>query len=383
MSNPSMAEESDAVPVGTPQGVALWHRVNRFISASNSTGVDPEPFDLLALDIFRFQWECNATYRTWCGHLGWSSEAVSELDDWRHIPCLPVEAFKWGEVRSEGIAESGESLTFRTSGTTGQVPGVHHVRTPGLYRRSAVTGFSAAFGVPSHGGAVVLGLLPGYLERPDSSLVHMVHMLRAEGWMESEGLWPGAGTPEGGFHLDEVEALFDRMALLRAGGREVVLLGVTWALVDASEAWKSSGRPPLDEGVHIVVTGGMKGRREEWVAERVRLTLSTGFGCSAIGGEYGMTELLSQAWSPSKGLYVPPSWMRCRLRRTDDPLAEVTTGSTGALDIVDLANIGSCCFISTQDLARELQWPGECGKAFELLGRFDHAEVRGCNLLVN
>lgn len=383
MSTHPASHESGAQPLGTPQGVDLWHRVNRYISASNAPASTAEPFNGLALDLFRFQWACNTMYRAWCGHLGWTSEAVEGLDDWHRIPCLPVEAFKWGEVRSEGIAETGESLTFRTSGTTGQEQGLHLVRTPGLYRQSAVSGFSAAFGAPSDQGAVVLGLLPGYLERPDSSLVHMVHLLRTAGWIEPEGLWPGAGTPEGGFHLDDVEALFEKVSLLQESGREVVLIGVTWALVDASAAWQASGRPPLERGVHIAVTGGMKGRREEWVAERVRGTLAAGFGCPAIGGEYGMTELLSQAWSTSKGLYAPPPWMRLRLRRTDDPLAQVPPGSTGALDVVDLANIGSCCFLATQDLARQHQRPGVRGAAFELLGRFDHAEVRGCNLLVN
>ena len=189
------------------------------------------------------------------------------------------------------------------------------------------------------------------------------------------------GTPEGGFHLHDFERLFRAMEETVQSGRKVVLIGVTWALVDAAEAWGQSGRLPLEDRAEISVTGGMKGRREEWIAERVRATLKTGFGVESVGGEYGMTELLSQAWSKANGVYQTPPWMRIRLRRTDDPLSLEPSGATGGVDVVDLANLGSCSFLSTQDLARP------CGaqaheSSFELLGRFDRSEVRGCNLMV-
>ena len=158
------------------------------------------------------------------------------------------------------------------------------------------------------------------------------------------------------------------------------MIGVTWALVDAADAWASSGRGPLPDAVSIVETGGMKGRRKEWVREEVHAHLQAGFGCTAIQGEYGMTELLSQAWSTGGGQYGTPPWMRARIRRADDPFSTESGGSTGGLNLVDLANVGSCCFLSTQDLARPL--PGAPGRRFEVLGRFDHAEVRGCNLMV-
>jgi hypothetical protein len=205
----------------------------------------------------------------------------------------------------------------------------------------------------------------------------MVTLLREQGWMEA------GGHPAGGFFLDNVEALFEAMGSIQAAGRTVVLIGVTWALVDAAEAWKSSGRPPLTERVHIAITGGMKGRREEWVSERVRSTIQRGFGCRTVAGEYGMTELLSQAWSLKNGLYETPPWMRIRIRRTDDALSINDSGATGGVDVIDLANLASCAFLSTQDLARPSTSNIEGIQAFELLGRFDRSEVRGCNLLVD
>ena len=356
-------------PEGSPEGDALWRKVADFIG-----GVRVHPFEALALEAFRFQFRNNALYGKWCRHLGWTAERVATCSRWQDIPMLPVEAFRWGRVRTEGIADSGAPVTFRTSGTTGTQQGVQEVHTPALYAMSATAGFEDRFGPPG-ADRVLLGLLPGYLERPDSSLVHMVQLLRGAGWMEA------GARPEDGFFLDDVQGLFESMEQAFQAGKRPILIGVTWALVDAAAAWRDAGRNPLADSVDIIVTGGMKGRREEWVAERVRSALMTGFGATHIGGEYGMTELLSQAWSIRDGIYSAPDWMRVRLRRTDDPLSPEPLRSTGAVDVVDLANIGSCCFLSTQDLARATTTNGGL-PGFELLGRFDHAEVRGCNLLV-
>ena len=361
-------------PTGSSEGMALWHRVSRFIAEED--GSAEERFDALALDIFQYQFGHNPVYRRWCGHLGWTEERVSATADWMDIPTMPVESFKWETVRTGNLGESMDPLTFRTSGTTGSRQGVHHVHTPGLYRLSACHGFQSIFGPPSDDGAVVFGLLPGYLDRPDSSLVHMVGLLRNAGWCEQNG------APEGGFFLNNVEGLFTAMEEAVAAGRTVVLIGVTWALVDAGRAWSASGRKGVGDAVHIIVTGGMKGRREEWVSERVRATLSEGFGTERIGGEYGMTELLSQAWSLEGGLYGTPHWMRVRIRRTDDPLTGAAKGGTGGVDILDLANLGSCAFLSTRDLGRFVEGDEIPSGSFEILGRFDDAEVRGCNLLI-
>lgn len=352
----------------------LYDRVLQAISQWPDDA-DDTAFAPLALDVFRFQWSANPTYRRWCDALGWSAEEVEGLSDWTQIPTLPVEAFKWDTVRTEGVEDAGPVAVFRTSGTTGQVQGEHHVHTPTLYRASSIRSFRKVFGEPGTQGTDLLALLPGYLERPDSSLVHMVRELRAAGWRDPET------DVEDGFFLHDVEALFAAVDRAREAGRQPVLIGVTWALVDAAEVWRKAGRTPLEDAAVLIETGGMKGRRKEWVREEVHAHLCAHFGARDVGGEYGMTELLSQAWSTGGGRYRTPPWMRVRMRRTDDPLTLTSSGATGGLDVVDLANLGSCCFLATQDLARPAT--DHVHREFEVLGRFDHAEVRGCNLMVD
>ena len=342
----------------------------------NGSSWDGGGFEAFSLAAFRLQFHTNSVYRRWCSALKWTPEAAMQLNDASRIPFLPVEAFKCGDVWTQGAEEKTKPLVFRTSGTTGDMRrrGTHTVRTPDLYQLSARTGFARVFGPPGNEGAVVLGLLPGYLERQDSSLVHMVQDLRCAGWSLPDE------SPSDGFYLHDIEGLFDAVDQTLESGRAPVLIGVTWALVDAADAWRSSGRGALSDRVCLVETGGMKGRREEWVKERVHDHLKQAFGCQTVFGEYGMTELLSQAWSKGSGIFEPPPWMEIRIRRTDDPFSEATGGSSGRLDIIDLANLGSCCFLSTQDLVRPISTSS--GLQFEVLGRFDHAEVRGCNLMV-
>lgn len=356
------------------QGQALREAVLAGLSKPSTEAWPEEEFNALALAVFRHQFAGNALYRRWCSALGWSDKRAASLEKWTEIPTMPVEAFKWGDVRTVGTAELGEALVFRTSGTTGEKKGQHTVRTPELYAASARWGFERQFGAPGSDGAVLLGMLPGYLERTDSSLVHMVQDLRAAGWS-----LPGS-KPEDGFFLHDFQGLFSAIDAVLDAGRSPVVMGVTWALVDAAKAWSDQGRPKLSPQVKVVETGGMKGKRKEWVREEVHAYLMAHFGCSEVLGEYGMTELLSQAWSLGRGQYMSPPWMRVRMRRTDDPLSMETSGATGGLDIIDLANVGSCAFLSTQDLARPIQ--GQQNRGFEVLGRFDHSEVRGCNLLV-
>lgn len=373
MSEAGIVGGSSAQAAENPQGAALHRRILDVLS-NDTPALDDAGFADLALEVFRFQWGANALYRRWCDALGWRAEAVQALQDWTAIPALPVEAFKWGVVRTEGVGMPDPEAVFRTSGTTGQVQGEHHLHTADLYRASSIAGFRAAFGEPGPRGADLIALLPGYLERPDSSLVHMVRDLRAAGWKAPES------SVDDGFFLDNVAGLFEAVDCALDAGRHPVLMGVTWALVDAAEAWHRSGRRPMSDRVTLIETGGMKGRRREWVREEVHAHLMAHFGCSQVGGEYGMTELLSQAWSLGQGHYTTPPWMRVRLRRTDDPLTPQGDGATGGLDVVDLANLGSCAFLSTQDLARPKG--GDPHREFEVLGRFDHAEVRGCNLMV-
>lgn len=362
----------DRFPEGS--GKALYDAVVQSMEAAD--GLSAAQFNDLALAVFRYQFRQNSVYRTWCAALGWTEERVTALDQWWDIPAMPVEAFKWGDVRTTGLpADGAGEHVFRTSGTTGARPGVHTVRTSGLYAISAERGFQRVFGPPGPEGDVLLALLPGYLERPDSSLVHMVEALREAGWC-----LPGAGAADG-FFLEDHEGLFRAMDEVWKAGRRPVVIGVTWAMMDAAQAWQASGRAAIADRAVILETGGMKGRRRERVREEVHDHLQAHFGCGAVAGEYGMTELLSQAWSTGSGAYATPPWMRVRIRRTDDPFSLEQEGRTGGLDVVDLANLGSCSFLSTQDLARSL--PGENGRHFEVLGRFDHAEVRGCNLMVD
>lgn len=359
------------------EGQRLLEEISQCLVVSEEAQWTEDRFNRLALKVFRFQWSNNRLYRRWCEALTWTPARVEAVTRWTDIPTLPVEAFKWGEVRTEGVEErEGEPLVFRTSGTTGSSPGVHTVRTPALYDKASAAGFRREFGSAEAGRAELLALLPGYLERPDSSLVHMVRGLRQQGWKAPES------TVDDGFFLDDVHGLFRAVDRSLERGRRPVVLGVTWAMVDAADAWLASGRPPMGDRVIVVETGGMKGRRKEWVREAVHEHLTAGFGCACVGGEYGMTELLSQAWSQSGGLYQPPPWMRVRLRRTDDPLSPKASMGTGGVDIVDLANVGSCSFLSTQDLGKFASLDEDAG-AFEILGRFDHAEVRGCNLMVH
>lgn len=356
------------------QGHALLQSVRSAMLDSPDITLGDAAFNALALSIFRHQFVANSMYRKWCMALGWSDQKAKEVAQWREIPCMPVEAFKWGEVTTQGVAEEASPMVFRTSGTTGQNRGAHHVHTPALYAASAHQGFQRQFGPPDPQSAVLLALLPGYLERSDSSLVHMVCDLRASGWRMPDR------SVKDGFYLHDFEGLFRAIDEVLESGRRPVVMGVTWALVDAAQAWKDSGRAPLSSRVRLVETGGMKGQRKEWVREEVHGFLKAQFGCQSVEGEYGMTELLSQAWSKGDGQYVTPPWMRIRVRRTDDPLSIQADGATGGLDVMDLANVGSCSFLSTQDLVRP--WGKEDGRGFEVLGRFDHSEVRGCNLLV-
>ena len=289
------------------------------------------------------------------------------------IPALPVEAFKWDAVRTGGKQEEGPGCLFRTSGTTGQVQGEHHVATPDVYRAASARGFQDRFG-PREDGAELLALLPGYLERPDSSLVHMVRDLREAGWCA-----PG-DSAEAGFFLDDLQGLFHAIDRAWEAGRKPVLMGVTWAMVDAAEAWQSRARPSMGERVAVLETGGMKGRRKKGPGGSARATQGW---IRMHGHRRGIRH--DRVAQPSvvpgrRGIIGPPPWMRATAPHRR-PLDHQISGATGGLDVIDLANLGSCAFLSTQDLARPKG--GDPHREFEVLGRFDHAEVRGCNLMVD
>lgn len=306
----------------------------------------------MALELFRHQIEYNPTYAKFVGLLGISANDVTGVEN---IPFLPVEAFKDHRVvTGEFTAES----IFTSSGTTGSATSRHHVRDAGLYESVYTRGFERVYGPLSD--FCILALLPSYLERSGSSLVAM-----ARGFIEK------SHHPKSGFYLNNLEELSEILGALSQSGQRTLLLGVTYALLDLAENFPQ----PLRNTV-IMETGGMKGRRKEMVREDVHQILQSGFQVDTIHSEYGMTELLSQAYSQERGIFRCPPWMKILVREHDDPLHFILE-KTGGINVIDLANIDSCAFIATSDLGRV-----NTDGSFEVLGRFDYSDVRGCNLLV-
>jgi phenylacetate-coenzyme A ligase PaaK-like adenylate-forming protein len=309
-------------------------------------------FESLAADIFSFQYQHNSLYRRFCDALGRNPRTVASVMD---IPFLPVEFFRDHDVIT-GIGKDG--VTFTSSGTTGMNRSRHVVTDPAVYRESFTRGFRIFFGDPSE--VVILALLPSYLERDGSSLIYMVKSLIT---MSHYG---------GGFYLDDYDRLLSDLERLRRDGRKVILLGVTYALLDLA------GRGQYDlSGVTVMETGGMKGHGREMVRDEVHSILCHAFNVKSIASEYGMTELLSQAWSYGEGLFRTPPWMRIMIRDIYDPLSFTPTGERGGVSVIDLANINSCSFIATADLGI---MHGD--RHFEITGRYDNSDIRGCNLLV-
>lgn len=312
-----------------------------------------QEFNAAAMELFHLHAEHNPVYGTFLRALGRSKADVKQVDD---IPFLPITLFRGHRVLLQDLEPS---LAFTSSGTTGAVTSTHLVAWPDVYERSFMASFRAVYGDPSEWR--ILALLPAYLERSGSSLVYMAEKLIA-----------ATDDPLSGTYLyryDELAAVLQRS---EQEGRKTLLLGVTFALLDLAEQHPMPLRHTL-----LMETGGMKGRRSEMVREELHRILKRAFQVPAIHSEYGMTELLSQAWSTGDGLYRCPPWMRLRIRDVNDPFTSMPVGRTGGIDVIDLANLASCPFISTQDLGRR-----HPDGSFEVLGRFDHSQVRGCNLMV-
>jgi len=312
-----------------------------------------EDFNALAMDLFRLHAEKNPVYRGFLDGLGRHPVMVRRVED---IPCLPIGLFRNHRVLVDGLEPR---ITFTSSGTTGATTSSHHVPWPELYRRSFMTSFRAVYGEPTE--RRILALLPAYLEREGSSLVYM-----------AQWLIEASGDPLSGTYLHRYDELAEVLRRSEAEGKKTLLLGVSFALLDLAEQHAL----PLKHTT-IMETGGMKGRRPELVREELHAILRKAFGVAEIHSEYGMTEMLSQAWSSGDGIYRCPPWMRVRMRDANDPFTALPDGRTGGLDVIDLANIASSPFISTQDLGRRNK-----DGSFEVLGRFDHSDVRGCNLLL-
>lgn len=310
-------------------------------------------FEKIALKVFRFQHENNLVYREFCDFLKVDVQKVKSL---QQIPFLPIQFFKSHTVVSN---THPVQTTFTSSGTTGMITSKHLVTDVTLYEESYRKGFAEFYGNIEN--YVILALLPSYLEREGSSLIYMV-----------EDLIQLSNHPESGFYLHNHEDLIKKLIELDQSGQNIILIGVTYALLDLIDKQKFELQNTI-----IMETGGMKGKRKEMIREELHKQLCDGFGVSSIHSEYGMTELLSQAYSLGEGIFECPSWMQILIRDTEDALTYIPQGKTGGINVIDLANINSCSFIATQDLGKK--YPNN---SFEVLGRFDNSDIRGCNLMI-
>jgi hypothetical protein len=322
--------------------------INKIFSINTS-----EQFKQMALAIFNYQIANNEVYRNYAIGLKINIDGVKELEQ---IPFLPIEFFKTHKVISDTGSKNQESRLFTSSGG---IKSKHYVNDVTVYEQSYRKGFEHFYGNIRE--YCVLALLPSYLERDGSSLIYM-----------AEDLIKKSNHPESGFYLHNYDELIVKLQVLETEKQKTILLGVTYALLDLIEKQKFQLKHTI-----IMETGGMKGKREEMVREELHAVLCEGFGVSAIHSEYGMTELLSQAYSNGKGVFNCPPWMKILIRDTNDPFAFLPHTKTGGINIIDLANINSCSFIATQDLGKSY-----ANYSFEVLGRFDNSDIRGCNLLV-
>jgi phenylacetate-coenzyme A ligase PaaK-like adenylate-forming protein len=314
-------------------------------------GVKKGDFEALALEVFRFQSTNNQIYKAYLEALKVNPLSVKEL---KQIPFLPIRFFKSHSVQTTSF-EPG--AVFESSGTTSSINSRHFVKDIELYEESFIRGFEMFYGPAKE--YCILGLLPSYLERKNSSLVYMV-----------DKLIQLSEHPQSGFYLDEYVKLFSILSELEKRKQKIVLIGVTFALLDFAEKYSL----PLKHTI-IMETGGMKGRRDEVIRLQVHDSLKKSFGVSVIHSEYGMTELLSQAYSKGKGVFNCPPWMKVMVRDEEDPLL-VKEQDSGVINIIDLANIYSCSFIATDD-AGKINADG----SFEVLGRIDGSDLRGCSLM--
>ena len=317
-------------------------------------------FEKIALKVFRFQYENNLVYQEFCDFLNTDVQKVKSLEQ---IPFLPIQFFK-----SHDVVSSTDAIqdVFASSGTTGMITSKHLVTDTSLYEQSYRTAFSQFYG--NIEDYVVLALLPSYLERSGSSLIYMV-----------KDVIELSNNEDSGFYLNNYDELIAKLVSLDNAGKNVILIGVTYALLNLVEKQKFQLKNTI-----IMETGGMKGKRKELIREELHEILINGFGVQNIHSEYGMTELLSQAYSLGNGIFECPSWMQILIRDTEDALKYVENGKTGGINVIDLANINSCSFIATQDLGKKYphQPANRQAGSFEVLGRFDNSDIRGCNLMV-
>jgi hypothetical protein len=317
-------------------------------SIENIWDISEHNFNEIALKIFRFQAKNNLVYAQ---YLNLIDQEASKIDHYTQIPCLPITFFKTHKVVT-GDFES--AIIFESSSTTGMGVSKNYLQNVSQYHHNCLQIIEQKLGDIRE--YEIFGLLPNYLERQHSSLVSMVEFLMQH------------NKQDDGFYLYNHEALLNR---INTSTKKILLFGVSFALLDFAEQHTTT------KEITVIETGGMKGRKKEITKEEVYTELKTAFINGTIISEYGMTELLSQAYSNDIGIYTGPSWMKVLPRADNDPLSHAVAGQSAALNIIDLANLHSCCFIATDDLGK-VHHNGQ----FEVLGRLDYADIRGCSLMI-
>lgn len=312
-----------------------------------------EDFQNVALEVFRYQAQENEVYKNFLNFLNVDYKKIQHTNE---IPFLPIQFFKKFEIIS---GNRPVEKIFSSSGTTGMATSKHFVTDLALYHYSLEKCFEQFYGPLSD--YTIFALLPSYLERTGSSLIDMV-----EYWIEK------SGSNQSGFYLYNHDELYENLVAHEKTGKKAILIGVSFALLDFVEEYKMQ----LEHTI-VMETGGMKGRKKEITRQELHTILKNGFGTEEIHSEYGMTELLSQGYSRGDLTFKSPNWMRILIRETEDPFKYVEEGKTGGVNVIDLANYNSISFIATDDLGKKITH-----NQFEILGRFDHSDVRGCNLLV-
>ena len=322
------------------------------LNADKIFDVDDKNFEQIAFEVFQFQYINNNIYKSYCDLL---KKTPSNIADISSIPFLPISFFKSHSV----MCTKKYDKVFHSSGTTNENLSKHYVSDIHVYEQSFLKNFIDNYGNPKD--YVILGLLPNYMENENSSLIYMVN-----------NLIELSESNDSGFFLKEYDFIIEKMKSLYKENKKIILIGVSYALLDLSES-KSLNF----ENTIIIETGGMKGQRREMIKKELHETLKERTGLKKIHSEYGMTELLSQAYSKGDGIFSCPNWMRVFIRDMNDPNFLYSNNKSGGINIIDLANVNSCSFIATEDMG-SLHENG----SFEIMGRIDHSDTRGCNLLL-
>ena len=335
--------------------MSLQKEIQKTIFESQTANIWPdELFNSMALKVFHYQLNHNTFYQQYVKSLRVNTDSITHYSA---IPFLPIEFFKSQQIVCDEI--TADAVCFSSSGTTGQITSKHYVNDVSVYETSFTKGFELFYGKPSE--YCILALLPNYLERQGSSLVYMFNRLIND-----------SKHPSSGFYLNNLTDLVQTIEALKKQKQKTILLGVTYALLDLAEL-----NVKLSNDFIVMETGGMKGRRKEMLKEELHLYLKQKLNITAIHSEYGMTELLSQAYSKHDGIFECSPWMKVLIRDMNDPFSYVQPKKSGGVNVIDLANINSCSFIETKDLGRITT-----DNKFEILGRFDNSDLRGCNLMI-